>query len=210
VGAVGFIRRLDRGGESPNQLYVPLSQDSLFIGIWTVVRAAGDPQALAGAVEKTVRDLDPAVAVSNVKTMRQILSGSVAEPRFRTVLVGFFAGAALLLAAVGLSGVVAYAVSRRRYEIGVRMAVGATPAEVLRLFVGSGMRLTAIGAGAGTVAAAGAARLLGGLLFGVRPWDPATFAAAILVLLSVAALASYFPARRAAATDPLAALRADS
>ena len=210
VGVVGDVRRLDRGGESPSQLYVPLSQDSLFIGIWTVVRAAGDPQALAGAVEKTVRDLDPAVAVSNVKTMRQILAGSVAEPRFRTVLVGFFAGAALLLAAVGLSGVVAYAVSRRRYEIGVRMAVGATPAEVLRLFVGSGMRLTAIGAGAGTVAAAGAARLLGGLLFGVRPWDPATFAAAILVLLSVAALASYFPARRAAATDPLAALRADS
>ncbi len=207
VGVVGDVRRLDRGAAAPDQMYVPIAQDSLFVGIYAVVRAVGEPKALAGAVEKAVRDLDPGVAVSSVRTMDEVLSGSVAEPRFRTVLVGFFAAAALLLVAVGLSGVIAYAVSRRRYEIGVRMAVGATPAEVRRLFVRRGLRLTALGALAGVSAAAGAERLLAGFLYGVKPWDPPTFAAAAALLLAVSALASYLPARRAASTDPLAALR---
>jgi predicted permease len=209
VGVAGDVRRMDRAAATTDQMYVPFAQDSLFIRMSAVVRSDGEPGALAASIEKAVAEIEPGIAVSNVKTMEQVLSGSVAEPRFRTILVGFFAAAALLLASVGLYGVIAYTVTRRRYEIGVRMAMGATPAEVLRLFVGAGLRLAGAGVAAGVLAAAAATRLLAGLLYGVGPTDPATFAAAAFLLLGVALLASFVPARRAATTDPLAALRSE-
>jgi putative ABC transport system permease protein len=209
VGVVGDVRRMDMRAATTDQMYVPFAQDPLFIRMSAVVRTDGEPGALAASVEKAVAEIDPGIAVSNVKTMEQVLSRSVAEPRFRSILVGFFAAAALLLASVGLYGVIAYTVTRRRYEIGVRMAMGATPAEILRLFVGAGLRRAAAGILAGILVAAAASRLLAGLLYGVVPTDPATFAAAALLLLGVALLASFVPARRAAATDPLAALRSE-
>jgi putative ABC transport system permease protein len=209
VGVVGDVKRLDRGAQSPDQMYVPLSQDPLFIGVWLLARAEGDPGALAASIERVVRELDPGVAVSQVETMSRVLSGSVAEPRLRTALIGFFAAAALLLASIGLYGVIAYAVTRRRYEIGVRVAMGATPGEILGLFVKGGLRLAAVGIAAGIVGAAAATRLLAGLLYGIRPLDPATFAAAASLLLAVSFVATVLPARRAAATDPIQALRSD-
>jgi putative ABC transport system permease protein len=209
VGVVGDVKRLDRGAQSPDQLWVPLSQDPLFIGVWLLARAEGDPVGLAASIEKVVHELDPGVAVSQVETMSRVLSGTVAEPRLRTALIGFFAAAALVLASIGLYGVIAYAVTRRRYEIGVRVAMGATPREILNLFVKGGLRLAAVGIAAGVLGAAAATRLLAGLLYGIRPLDPATFAAAALLLLAVSTVATVLPARRAAATDPLQALRSD-
>jgi putative ABC transport system permease protein len=209
VGVAGDVRRMDQGAATTDQIYVPFTQDPLFIRMSAVVRSDGEPAALAASIEKAVAGIDPGIAVSDVKTMEQVISGSVAEPRFRTILVGFFAGAALLLASVGLYGVTAYTVTRRRYEIGVRMAMGATPAGVLRLFVGAALRRAGAGVAAGALAAAAVTRLLTGLLYGIRPTDPATFAAAALLLLVVASLASFVPARRAVAADPLAALRSE-
>jgi putative ABC transport system permease protein len=209
VGVVGDVKRLDRPASAPDQMYVPFEQDPLFIRMSAVVRTEGEPQALAASIQRAVAEIDPGIAVSQVQTMRQVLSGTVAEPRFRTILIGFFAAAALLLASIGLYGVIAYTVTRRRYEIGVRMAMGATPREVLRLFVGGGLRLAAAGVGAGIAVALAATRLLTKFLYGVEPRDPATFSGAALLLLSVALLASFVPARRAASTDPLVALRSE-
>ncbi|HEY7114765.1 MAG TPA: ADOP family duplicated permease [Thermoanaerobaculia bacterium] len=208
VGVVGDVRRLDRAAATPAQMYVPISQDPLFIGVFAVVRAEGEPRALGASVARAIRELDPGVAVSDVRTMGEILSGSLSEPRFRATLVALFAAAALLLASIGLYGVIAYTVTRRRYEIGVRIAMGATPSEILRLFVRGGMRLAAAGAAAGILGAIAATRMLGGLLYGVRPLDPPTFIGAVVVLLGVAFAATVAPARRAAATDPIQALRA--
>ncbi len=209
VGVVGDVRRLDRRAEAPDQMYVPLPQDPLFIGVWAVARSAGEPEALAASIERAVRELDPGVAVSQVETMSRVLAGSVAEPRLRTTLVGFFAAAALALASIGLYGVIAYTVTRRRYEIGVRVAMGATPREIRRLFLRGGMRLAGAGAAVGIVAALASTRLLAGLLYGVRPLDLPTFAAAVSLLIAVAFVATVLPARRAAATDPIQALRSE-
>ena len=209
VGVVGDVRRMDRRAEVPDQIYVPIAQAPLFIGTYAAVRAEGDPAALSAAIERAVHEIDSSVAVSSPRTMTDVLSKRVAEPRFRSALVGFFAAAALLLAAIGLYGVIAYAVTRRRYEIGVRVALGATPAEILRMFVGGGMRLAGAGAAIGLVGALAATRLLAGLLYGVAPFDVPTFAAAAALLLGVACLATIVPARRAAGTDPGIALRAD-
>jgi len=209
VGVVGDVRRMDRAAATPAQLYVPVAQDPLFIGVFAVVRAEGEPRALAASVGRAVRELDPGVAVSDVRTMEEILSGNLSEPRFRATIVALFAAAALLLASIGLYGVIAYTVTRRRYEIGVRIAMGATPSEILCLFLRGGMRLAAAGAAAGIVGAIAATRMLAGLLYGVRPLDPATFAGAVIVLMLVSLVATAAPARRAAATDPIQALRAN-
>jgi len=145
--------------------------------------------------------------VSSVSTMQQLVSQSVAEPRFRTLLLGIFAGLAFLLAVVGIYGIISYSVSQRTHEIGVRMALGAERRDVLRLVVGQGMRQTLIGVGVGLLAALGLTRLLASYLYSVRPTDPMTFVVVSAVMLAVALLASYIPARRATKVDPLVALR---
>jgi putative ABC transport system permease protein len=174
-----------------------------------VVRAAGDPVALAPAVQREIAALDGELPLARAQVMDDVISDAVGQPRFQLLLLNLFAGLALLLAAVGVYGVMAHAVSRRTQEMGIRLALGAPARRVLGLVVGQGMLLAAAGVALGLAAAFAATRLLRALLYEVSPTDPLTFIALPVVLLAVAALASYLPARRATRIDPMTALRAD-
>jgi predicted permease len=174
-----------------------------------VVKATGDPMLLAGPLRAAVREIDPQVPVSSARLMTDVVATSMATPRLASGLLGLFAAVALVLSAVGIYGVLAYVVGQRTQEIGIRMAVGAEPAAVRRLVLGQGLRMSLVGVGLGTVVAFGLARLLGGLLHDVRPHDPLTFALVPLLLLAIALVASYIPARRATRIDPIAALRSE-
>ena len=175
--------------------------------MWVLVRTTRDPAAVAPALRARVWRLDPDLPVEGVRTMREILGTSVAEPRFNTALIALFAGAALALAAVGIYGVLSYTVAQRTSEIGVRMALGAGRGRVLRLVVGQGMGVALLGIAVGTAGALALARVLTSLLHGVSERDPAIFAAVALLLATVAALAAYLPARRASRIEPVVALR---
>jgi predicted permease len=174
-----------------------------------VVRASGDPLALAATVNSTVREADSALPPIGGQLMQDIVSTSVGQPRFTSQLATFFAVIALLLGALGIHGVLSYVVAQRVGELGVRLALGARPAALLRLVVSQGMWLAAVGVALGVVAALAGSRVLRGLLFGVGPTDPKIFVVAIVVLAASAFLACYGPARRAARIDPMTALRAD-
>ena len=173
------------------------------------VRTGGDPAALAPSLRAAIRAIDPTLPVSEVRTMREVVTVVNGRARFQTLLLSAFACAAALLAAVGIYGVMSYAVSRRTREIGVRMALGADPGSVQRLVVGQGMAVALAGAGVGLVAALLLTRLMAGVLYGVGPSDPATYAAVAAALVAVAFAASWIPARRAARIDPMKALRAE-
>ncbi len=173
------------------------------------IRTKVDPASVAGAVRQAVWAVDPEQPVTDVLTMDQILDQEVSQRRIQGMLLTAFAGLALLLAAIGLYGVLAHSVGLRSTEFGVRMALGASPAAVLAHVVGQGLMLTLLGLAAGAVAALALSRLLTAFLFGVTPTDPATWAAAALALLAAATLAAYLPARRAMRVDPAAALRRD-
>ena len=172
-----------------------------------VVRASLEPAALAPAVRRAIWSLDRSVTISQVQTMEQVVAQANARPRFYLLLLGAFAGVALILAAVGIYGVISYSVSRRRHEIGLRMALGAGERDVLRLVVRQGMRVALAGAAAGLAGALLLTRLMSSLLYGVGSTDPVTFVLVTLTLMSVALVASYVPARRATRIDPLVALR---
>jgi putative ABC transport system permease protein len=174
-----------------------------------VVRTGGDPLALAAPIRAELARLDPNLPVANVRTLRQVVDASLATPRLTGSLLTFFGALALLLAAVGVSGVLAYLVSRRRREIGVRMALGASRTRVLGLILRRGLTTAATGVAAGLLAALFLTPQMSDLLYGVTAHDPATFATVALVLLAIAAAASAVPAIRAAATDPLEALRSE-
>jgi putative ABC transport system permease protein len=179
-------------------------------GLRVMVRTAGpDPMAVAGALRMALAELDSDIAVAGFQTMDARVQGSVAQPRFRTFLVVAFAMVALLLAAFGLYGVLAYLVSQRSHEIGIRVAVGAANGDVVRLVVGQGMRMVGLGLVLGLVGGGTVAVVLRGLLFEVGPADPMTFAGTSLLLGAVALLASLVPAARAVRVDPLEALRAE-
>jgi predicted permease len=174
-----------------------------------LVRTAGDPAALAPAIQRAVRTIDPALPRPNVSTL-QAETGIVLLPqRVAAIVTGALGAVGLLLASVGLYGIIAYSTSRRTREIGIRIAVGARRSHVLAMVVGDGMRLAAIGVVVGLALAAGAARLIASFLFGMSAFDPLTFAGTSLVLVAVAFIASYLPARRAASADPMAVLRAE-
>jgi predicted permease len=196
-------------------IYFPAwQQDSAAVrrmlrGVSFVVRASGDDAATLAAARRVAREVDPELPIVGLRTMADVLGVSVSERRFNTALLAGFAGLALLLASVGIYGVVAYAVSQRTREIGVRMAVGATRGDVLRLVVGQGARLAAAGVAFGLVGAVLAARLAAAMLYEVSPVDPLTFGASALLLLAVAALASAWPAVLAARIDPQQAIRAE-
>ncbi len=189
-------------------VYVPHTQ--LAIGLMTlVVRTPGDPLLLAPAVRAVVRGLDPEVPVADVRTMRDVVDGTLAQSRAMTVLLEAFALAALALAAVGIYGVMAYSVSRRTQEIGVRVALGARPGEIVGMVVRQALGLTAAGAAAGVVAALGLTRLLTSLLYDTAPTDPLVFISVVLVLAGTAVAAALVPAWRASRVDPMAALRCE-
>ena len=208
VGVVGDVRSAGLAADPGSAVYIPStlaprSTMKLF------VRTASDPLALAGAVRETIWQVDRDLPISDVAALPQVVAEDVARPRFLSVLLALFGALALTLAAVGLYGVVAYGVGQRTHEIGIRMALGAGRGRVLRGVVGQGMGWTLLGLALGLAGAFAATRLLAGLLFGVAPTDAVTFAGVALLLAAAAALASWVPARRAAATDPLTALRSE-
>lgn len=215
VGIVADERHNGVTGLVKEKFYIPHSQwhvvteGSLIRNTFVVVRTTGDPMLLAGPVRSAIRAVDPAIPVANIRPMREVVSAALATPRLTGFLLGSFAFVALLLAAVGLYGVLAYLVSRRTHEIGIRLAVGAGRAAVVRMVLRHGLWLAVIGLLAGTVAAAGLSRLIRGLLYDVSPADPSTYVIVAVVLLFVAAVASALPALRAARVDPLAALRTE-
>ena len=204
IGVVGDVRHRGLDGALRQTIYFP----SLRLGYSNlVIRTANDPTSLAAAVRREVAAMDPHQPVANIKTMERWVSESVAQPRFRTFLLGLFSAVALLLSIVGIYGVMSYAVSQRTHELGIRMALGASASDVLRMVIRQGMQLAGAGVAIGLVASLTLTRLLKDLLFGVRATDPVTFAAVAFLLMGVALLACYLPARRATKVDPLVALR---
>jgi putative ABC transport system permease protein len=208
VGVVGDVKSVSLAGDPKNEVYVPYRQ--LFVADMSLtvrMRSPGEARALEGSLKDVVGSLAPEVPVYGVRDLDRLLGWAVAQPRFNAFLLGVFAAVALLLTAVGLYGVMAYAVERRTHEIGIRMALGADRPAVLRMVVARGLALASAGLAIGLVGALAATRLMSGLLFEIRPGDPATFAATALVLSAVATLASWLPARRATRIEPMSALR---
>jgi putative ABC transport system permease protein len=205
VGVVGDIRSLTLNQESPAMYYPAAAR------VWprmdVVVRADGDPEALLPAIRQKVHELDAQLPLANIRTMEQWVSNTAAQPRLNAQLLAVFAGVALLIAAIGIYGVLAYSVNQRTREIGLRMALGAQPEGVLRLVVGEGMLVAIAGVAIGLVAALVLSRTLSSLLFEVPERDPGTFAGVAIVLLLVAVIACVMPARRASRVDPMIALR---
>ena len=208
VGVVDDVKYQGLDADSPDTIYTPYAQTP-FPWMYVVARTRAEPAALANAVKRAVADVDPAQAVMQVRPMREVVSESLAQPRFELTLVGLFAALAMILALVGLYGVIAYLVAQRTQEIGVRVALGAQRGDVLRLVVGRGLVLTAIGVAVGLGAAAATTRLLRAMLFQISPTDPLVFIAVPLVFVAVALIASWLPARRAASVDPMIALRSE-
>jgi len=208
VGIVGDVKHSGIGRGTTLQTYEPYTQQT-FSYMTLIVRAEGDPASLTAAIRSEVLKLDKEQPVSDVRTLDQIYSASIAQWRFSALLLGVFAAVALALAAVGVYGVLSYAVTRRTHEIGIRVALGAARRDVLKLVVGRGMLLTLLGVAAGLSAAFALTRLMSTLLFEVKPTDPMTFSLITLLLGAVALLACWIPARRAAKVDPLTALKHD-
>ena len=206
VGVVGDVKDDSSSDETAPEMYLPYLQNpSSLMSI--LVRSNGDPLRLAQSVRAQVLSVDPDQPVYNIKSMEDVLSDAVAEPRVVTSLLATFATIALALAAIGVYGVMAYSVVQRRQEIGVRMALGAHKPHVLKLIVGHGLKLVLIGVVIGLIAAFAATRIISNQLYGVTATDPVIFAFVSLLLVAVAVLASYLPARRALQVDPIIALR---
>ena len=206
VGVVGTIKQTTLDSEARPAMYLPHLQ-SPTAGLTVLVRTRGEPLSIAAAVRQEVRAIDKDVPVTKVQTMEKVLGASVAQPRFSMLVVGLFAALALVLSAVGIYGVMAYAVSRRVHEIGVRMALGAGASQVLKLVLKDGMTLALAGIAVGLLGAFALTRLMASLLFGIGAKDPVTFISVAAFLALVAFIACYIPARRATKVDPLIALR---
>jgi putative ABC transport system permease protein len=206
VGVVGDVHHGGLDANPEPTMYVPYRQD-VFSTMWIAARTDGDPVQLTQTVRQTVRDIDPSLPAYSISPLADIVSDSVAQRRFSMLLLGLFALIALFLAAVGLYGVVAYSVGQRTQEIGVRMAIGAGRGDVLRMVLGGGMKLALVGVALGIGVSLLATRAVASMLFEVTPFDPASYAATAALLLAIAALACYVPARRAMSVDPITALR---
>jgi putative ABC transport system permease protein len=213
VGVVADVRSLGLDVPAPPAVYVAHDQTPrpLYPGrmMNVVLRGRGDPLALAPQARAAVREIDPAVPLAAPRTMGGVVDAATGRPRFMMVVLLVFAATVLVLAGLGVYGVVAHAVLHRAREIGVRVALGARGADVVRMVLGQGLAMAALGVGAGLVAALAATRFLSGLLYGVTPTDPPTFAAVAVTLLGAGLLASWLPARRAVRVDPARALRAE-
>ncbi len=217
VGMVGDVNDEPLGQPVQLHVYRPYLQmadlffeDSRFGEVRSMnlaVLSQTDPASLTSAVIGQIHSLDPDLAVAHIRTMAQVISSSVAGPRFNTLLLGVFAGVALFLAAIGIYGVMAYAITQQTHEIGIRLALGAQPRNVLQLVLRRGVRLAGVGATFGVAAALALTRLIAGLLYDVSATDPFTFSCVVILLLAIALLACYVPARRAMRVDPMVALR---
>jgi predicted permease len=208
VGIVGDVRQHGLGEDPPPVVYFH-QRTAPRIVTTIVVRTAGDPVNLAEPIRATVREIDPNQPIRSIATMAKVMSDSIARDRFFTLLFGLFGGLALLLAAVGVYGVLAYSVEQRTREIGVRMALGAQVRDVLGMVMSAGMRLVGAGVVLGVIASLGLTSLLASQLHDVSPTDPITFVVAPMVLGAVALLACYLPARRATRVEAFAAIRAE-
>jgi predicted permease len=215
---IGIVRdaKQENWAEAPYpEVYLAALQNGGFLGereshasyITLVVRTRGNPAALSAMIKNTVWSLDRNLAISEVLTMDDVVAEANAQPRFEMALLGVFAGVALMLAAVGIYGVMSYSVARRTHEIGIRISLGASRTDVLRLVVRQGMVLALAGSGAGIIGALLLSRLMTKLLYGVLPTDPVTFTGVAVLLMFVALAANYLPARRATRVDPIVALR---
>jgi predicted permease len=208
IGVVGDTLQAGPSEPAEPMLYLHVMQNTRS-GVNLMVRGKGDPLLLAASVQKAVWSVDRNQTITRVTTLEQMMSEVVARPRLLAVLMGLFAALGLLLGAVGIYGVLAYTVSQRRREIGVRLALGATTRDVLRMVVGGGLRLVAVGVAVGLAGALALARLMESVLYGVPPHDPLTFASVVVGLMGVALIASWLPARRASRVPPAVALRAE-
>jgi predicted permease len=206
IGVVGNVRQLGLDQPAEPAIYIAFDQGPP-TGPLLAIRTSMDPTALIPAVRRELRALEPRLLISDVKTMEQIVHQSTGGRRFNTLLLSVFAALALALAAVGIYGLMSYTLAERRHEIGIRMALGAQPAQVLRMMLGEGMKLALLGVAIGVAGSLALMRLLSSLLFGVTPTDPWTFAGVVVVLTVVALAACYVPVRRAIRVDPVAALR---
>jgi putative ABC transport system permease protein len=209
VGVVGDTKTGSLTGEGGAQIYVPHAQDSHWNFMGLVIRTGGDPAAFATTLRREVQALDQDQPIYNARTMDDVIANSLGTRRVSMQLFAVFACAALFLAALGIYGVMAYSVTQRTREIGLRMALGAQKSDVLGLVIRQGISLTVIGVIVGLAGAFALTRVIGNLLYGVTATDPATFVAIPLLLLFVAFLAAWLPARRAARVDPVVALRAE-
>jgi putative ABC transport system permease protein len=213
VGVVADVRHLGLNAQVPPTLYRPQAQAIAgqvrvgTIGMSLVIRTTWDPAELAAAVRRQIRELDPGVPVVYLMPMEEVIHGSLDAPRFTMLLLVLFAATALVLGTIGVYGVMSYDVSEQRHEIGIRIALGASPGEVVRMIVRKGLLVGGVGVGLGLLGAFGATRAMSSLLFGVGTTDLSTFSVVPLVVLVVAAAASFLPARRASGLDPMTALR---
>jgi putative ABC transport system permease protein len=212
VGVVGNEKMSGLDNEIGPAIYVPLTQNTFpnaMRNLFLIVRAEGEPGALAPAIQKELRSMDQEQALFQVRPLEEVISNSLSQRRFNSLLLIIFGALAGLMAAVGIYGVIAYSVTQRTNEIGIRLALGAQPRDVLKMILGQGIKLTLAGVAIGLIAAFALTRILSSLLYGVSATDPLTFLGVPVLLIAVAALASYLPARRATKVDPCVALRYD-
>src|SRR5262249_37358973 len=211
VGVVADVKNAGLDQAAGTELYFPYAQKPPFgfglSNFYVLLRTSGDAMSVNGAAREAINSLDPALPIANVRTMDDVLALAQARPRFLTMLLGLFSGLAMVLAAVGIYGLMAYSVTQRTNEIGIRMALGAPRARVLSLVLSHGMRLTLIGIASGLAGAVALTRLMSSLLFGVTATDVITFITVPLALGLVALGACLVPARRATRVDPIVALR---
>ncbi|HEV2287440.1 MAG TPA: ABC transporter permease [Candidatus Acidoferrales bacterium] len=206
VGVVGDVKDQTMADAPTPMMYFPYTQEKWWVMVF-VLRTRGNPSSLASALQAQIHDMDSSLPVQDVRPMTSFVSDSEGDARFRSILLGLFGILALVLASVGIYSVLAYVVAQRTHEIGIRMALGAQPRDVLRLVIGQGMRAVLIGTAIGIAAALAVSRLLAQFLYGVRDKDPLTFIAVVVLLMLVALAACYIPARRAMRIDPMVALR---
>ena len=208
IGVVGDVRLITLDGEIRPTAY--LSSRQYAFGLMNfVVRTSGDPALLGPPAVRVINQIDPLLPVAAVRPLEDVFAESIARPRLTAVAMSVFAGAALLLAALGVYGIVAYSVSQRSREFGIRVALGARQGQIIAMVVGQNLRLVVLGLGLGLVTAIPATRLLRGLLFQVGPNDPMTFAGIGVILAVIAMVASYLPARRGTLVDPVVTLKAE-
>jgi putative ABC transport system permease protein len=206
VGVVGDVQPFDPRQPVEPKIYWPLEQ-GMRGATFYAVRTATDPTGMIPSIRARLEEVEPEMSVSSVATLDQHIARKLVRPKFQMTLLGIFSGIAFAIAMMGIYGVISYSVSQRTHEIGIRMALGAQPGDILKMVVGQGMLLVIVGVGIGLMGAFALTRFLESLLFGVAPTDPATFAAVAAVLAAVALLACYLPARRATKVDPMVALR---